>query len=155
MTVNLAVDRAVIDRIGGFHEGMGARSGWPITGEDSHFAWKAIEANISIYYQPEAVVLHRVPASRTTRRFLLNRCWLEGISLLDVEEKRGILSDERLRNHIRWHWRHARQTAASLVRFRSAFFWNDPSVFEALCHAATSLSIHQRARKLLTREDIA
>jgi GT2 family glycosyltransferase len=149
ITVNLAVDRAVIDRIGGFHEGLGARSGWPITGEDSHLAWKAIEAGIPLYYQPEAVVLHRVPGSRMKRRFLLRRCWREGISLLDIEEKRGILSDERLRGHVRWHRGHFLRKVASLARLPSVFFWKDPRVFEVLGYAATSLGIFQRARYLL------
>ncbi|HEX7580511.1 MAG TPA: hypothetical protein VF580_10965, partial [Thermoanaerobaculia bacterium] len=151
MTVNLAVDREVIDRIGGFHEGLGARSGWPITGEDSHFAWKAIEAGIPVYYQPEAVVLHRVPASRMNRRFLLSRCWREGISLLDIEEKRGILSDERLHAHVRWHRGHVLRRVVSLAVLPSVFFWNDPRVFEVLSYAATSLSIVWRARHLLAQ----
>ncbi len=149
MTVNLAVDRNVVDQIGGFHEQVGRRSGWRITGEDSHFAWKAIEAGVPVYYQPEAVVCHRVPASRTSRRFLLERCYLEGISLLDIEEKRGILSDERLRGHIRWHQRHVLRRAASLARFPSLFPWNDSRVIETLCHLTVSVSIVRRARHLL------
>jgi glycosyltransferase involved in cell wall biosynthesis len=149
MTVNLSVTREVIDKLGGFHEEVGPRTGWRISGEDSHFAWKAIEACVPVYYQPEAVVLHRVPASRMTRRFLLDRCWLEGISLLDIEEKRGILSDERLRGHIGWHRRRALQKVASLAKFPSVLFWNDPRVLEALGGAATNLSIVHRARQLL------
>jgi len=149
MTVNLAVNREVIDRIGGFHEEVGPRSGWRISGEDSHFAWKAIEAGIPVYYQPEAIVLHRVPASRISRRFLLGRCWLEGISLLDIEEKRGMLSEERLRSHTRWHRRHFVRRVASLARLPSLCPWDDPRVFEVLSYATTSLSIIRRARHLL------
>lgn len=149
MTVNLAVDRNVIVRIGGFHEEVGPRTGWRVSGEDSHFAWKAIEAGIPIYYQPEAVVRHRVPANRMSRRFLLGRCWREGISLLDIEEKRGILTIERLRGHVRWHRRHVLRCAASLVACPSLTPWNDPRVIEALSHLSISASIVRRAQLLL------
>jgi GT2 family glycosyltransferase len=147
--VNLAAHRDVIDRIGGFHEGVGQRSGWRATGDDSFFAWKAMEAGIPIYYQPEAVVYHRVPASRMTRRFLLERCYLEGVTLLDVEEKRGILTDERLRGHIRWHRRHLLRKVASLVKLPSLAPWNDSRVLETLSHMALSASIVRRGRRLL------
>jgi GT2 family glycosyltransferase len=150
MTVNLAVDREALDKIIGFHEGLGRRSGWRVTGEDSHFAWKAIEAGIPIYYQPEAVVRHRVPASRMNRRFLLKRCYEEGISLLDIEEKRGILTDERLRSHVRWHRRHALKRAAALATFPSLAPWDDPRVIEALSQISLSVSIVRRGHHLLS-----
>jgi GT2 family glycosyltransferase len=150
MTVNLAVDRKALDEIIGFHEGLGRRSGWSVTGEDSHFAWKAVEAGIPIYYQPEAVVRHRVPASRMNRRFLLKRCYEEGISLLDVEEKRGILTSERLEAHIRWHRRYLLRRVASLATLPSFSPWNDPRVLETLSQIALSVSIVRRGTHLLS-----
>ena len=149
--VNLAADRDAIDRIGGFDEEIGQRSGWRATGDDSLFAWRAIEAGIPIYYQPEAVVRHRVPASRMSRRFLLERCYLEGISLLDVEEKRGILSDERLRSHVWEHRRRLLRRMASLATMPSLAPWNDPRVLETLSQMALSASFVRRGRHLLAQ----
>ena len=151
MTVNLAVDREALDRTVGFHEGLGRRTGWRVTGEDSHFAWKAIEAGIPIYYQPEAIVWHRIPANRMNRRFLLARCYEEGISPLDIEEKRGILSDERLRAHVRWHRRHVLKRVASLATLPSITPWNDPRVIEALSQISLSISIVRRGHHLVSR----
>jgi GT2 family glycosyltransferase len=147
--VNLAVDREVVDRIGGFHEDVGQRPGWNATGDDSYFAWRAIEAGIPIYYQPSAVVHHRVPASRLTRRFLLERCYLEGIALLDVEEKRGILTSERLERHMRWHHVYLMRKVASLVKRPSFAPWNDPRVIETLSKIALSISIIRRGHVLM------
>jgi GT2 family glycosyltransferase len=149
--VNLAADREVVDRIGGFHEDVGQRPGWNATGDDSYFAWRAIEAGIPIYYQPAAVVLHRVPASRLSRRFLLGRCYLEAIALLDVEEKRGILTVERLQGHVRWHRRSLLRKTASLAALPSLAPWNDPRVLETLCHVALSVGILRRGRRLLAQ----
>jgi GT2 family glycosyltransferase len=153
--VNLAADRGVIERIGGFHEDVGQRPGWNATGDDSYFAWRAIEAGIPIYYQPSATVLHRVPASRASRRFLLGRCYLEGITHLDVEEKRGILTGERLRGHVRWHRRHFLKRLASLVTLPSLSPWNDPRVLEVLSQMALSAAIVRRGRFLLSQPAFA
>jgi GT2 family glycosyltransferase len=151
MTGNMAVYREVFDRIRGFNEQVGPRSGWRISGEDSLFAWKAIEAGIPIYYQPEAIVHHRIPAIRMSRRFILERCWREGISLLDIEEKRGILTAERLRGHVRGHRRHVLRRAASLAASPSLSPWNDQRVMESLCYMAISASIVRRGRHLLAQ----
>ena len=83
-----------------------------------------------------------------SRRFLLERCWLEGISLLDIEEKRGILTDERLRGHVRWHLRHVAEKGASLATLPSLAPWNDPRVFEVLSEWL-SASASSGARRLL------
>lgn len=149
MTVNLAVDRRVIERIGAFNEDVGPRTGWRISGEDSLFSWKAIEAGFPIYYQPDAVVLHRVPKARMKRSFLLERSFTEGISLIDIEEKRGILDPARLRGHISWHRRHVVRKVLSLAKYPSLAPWNDPRVFEALSYAATSVGIVRTCRERL------
>ena len=149
--VNLAADRGVIDRIGGFDEEIGQRSGWRATGDDSLFAWRAIEMGIPIYYQPAAIVHHRIPASRASRRHLIDRCYLEGIALLDVEEKRGILTHERLRGHVRWHRRNLLKKVASLATLPSLAPWNDARVLETLSQIALSVSIVRRGTHLLAQ----
>ena len=149
--MNLAVDRSVIDRIGVFHEGVGQRPGWRATGDDSFFAWKAIEAGIPIYYQPAAVVFHRVPPSRATRRFLLERCYLEGITHLDMEEKRGILRRTAFAATSAGTAATSLKSAGSLATLHSLAPWNDPRVFETLGRMALSVGIVRRGARLLAQ----
>ena len=125
-----------------------SKAGWILQAPPSPMR-RAIEAGIPIYYQPAAVVHHRVPASRLTRRFLLERCYLEGISLLDVEEKRGILTSERLERHMRWHHIHLMRKVASLLGRPSFAPWNDPGVLETLSKIALSISIIRRGHLLM------
>jgi len=51
----------------------------------------------AIQYQPEGIVYHRVPVSRTTLRFLVHRSWVEGTSKADVRSiyLGGVLQHDR------------------------------------------------------------
>lgn len=149
MTVNLAIDRGVFQAIGGFDESMGPRTGWKISGEDSLLAWRALEAGVPIWFQPQAVVRHRVPKDRMRRGFLLDRSFNEGVSLMHIEEKRGLLTPERVRGHVRWHRRHVLRKLLSLAKYPSLAPWNDPRVFEALSYAWTSRGVVASCRERL------
>lgn len=149
MTVNVAIDRSVFERLGGFDESVGPQTGWKISGEDSLFAWRALEAGVPIWYQPDAVVRHRVPKERMRRGFLLERSFNEGTSLMHIEEKRGLLTRERLRAHVSWHRRHVLRKILSLVKYPTLSPWNDPRVFEALSYAWTSRGVVTACRDRL------
>jgi len=56
MTVNAAITRRKLESLGGFNERIGARPGWPVTGEDSLLGWRVRETGGRIYYQPDALV---------------------------------------------------------------------------------------------------
>lgn len=149
MTGNLAVRRAVIERLGGFDERAGPRPGRPISGEDSLFAWKALEAGLEVYYQPDAVVHHRVPRNRMTRKYYLRRSFLEGVSLVDVEERRGILTLERVAELLDAHRKIRRERWLSALGRVSIAPWRDPRLLSHLGEAALSSGIVSSCRRVL------
>ncbi|BDG05822.1 glycosyltransferase family 2 protein [Anaeromyxobacter oryzae] len=149
MTGNLVVRRAVVERLGGFDEQAGPRPGRPISGEDSLFAWNALGAGFRIFYQPDAVVHHRVPRARMKRRFYLTRCYREGISLVDVESKRGALTADRLDGMLAWHRRNRWRRAFKALGRLSLAPWNDPKLLEQLGEAALSAGIVATCRDVL------
>jgi GT2 family glycosyltransferase len=155
MTGNLAVRREVIERVGGFDEAAGPKPGRPISGEDSLFAWHALGAGFRIFYQPEAVVHHRVPRARMKRSFYLRRCYREGVSLMDVEHKRGILTPERLDAMVAWHRKNARRRFRHALGRVSLAPWNDPKVLEDLGEAALSAGVVSTCLKLRRGEAVS
>lgn len=77
---NMAVRRAVIDRVGGFHPGLGRTGGALLGQEQAEFFYRTRREGQVGVYVPEMVVSHHVPASRLTRRYF-RRWWFgKGIS---------------------------------------------------------------------------
>jgi glucosyl-dolichyl phosphate glucuronosyltransferase len=75
---NCGAARSVFDQLGLFRTDLGAgASGF---GEDTEFSQRVVAAGIPVTYCPDALVLHQVPPSRMTRRFLLRRCYFSGQS---------------------------------------------------------------------------
>jgi glycosyltransferase involved in cell wall biosynthesis len=75
---NFGAMRSVYERLGPFRSDLGA--GAAGFGEDTEFGQRMAAAGIPVIYCPDALVLHLVPPSRTTRRFLLRRCYFSGQS---------------------------------------------------------------------------
>jgi len=71
---NMAVRRAVIERVGGLRDDLGKLEGSLRTGEDHEFFLRMIHAGFRGIYEPTAVVYHRVPAERLKRSYF--RRWL-------------------------------------------------------------------------------
>ena len=75
---NFGAMRGVYEQLGPFRSDLGAgASGY---GEDTEFGRRMTAAGIPVTYCPDALVLHRIPPARTTRRALLRRCYLSGQS---------------------------------------------------------------------------
>lgn len=86
---NMSVRRELMGSVGGFREGFGnvvlrtpsqpakARLS---TCEETDFCIRVVQAHPQMrwLYQPTATVFHRVPAERSTLRYFMGRCWLEG-----------------------------------------------------------------------------
>ncbi len=149
MTVNAAIKRAKLASLGGFNERIGARPGWPVTGEDSLLGWRVRETGGSIYYQPDALVHHRVPVSRMRRRFYVRRSYLEGVCLVDVEEKRGLLTPERLDELVRSHRGCYRAQLGKALRRLWRLPWNDPKFIGTVGELALSAGIVDACRRVL------
>jgi len=61
---NMAVRRSVLDSIGGWNPELGKLKDTLRTGEDHEFALRLVAAGFKGVYEPDASVLHRVPADR-------------------------------------------------------------------------------------------
>lgn len=61
---NMAVRRSAVDRVGGWNPQLGKLKNTLRTGEDHEFALRLSAAGFSGIYEPQASVLHRVPAER-------------------------------------------------------------------------------------------
>jgi glycosyltransferase involved in cell wall biosynthesis len=71
---NMAVRRAVVDRVGGLRTDLGKLDGSLRTGEDHEFFLRMLDAGCRGVYEPDAVVHHWVPAARLERQYV--RKWL-------------------------------------------------------------------------------
>jgi glycosyltransferase involved in cell wall biosynthesis len=71
---NMAVRRAVVDRLGGLRTDLGKLAGTLRTGEDHEFFLRMLRAGCVGSYEPTAVVHHWVPRARLTREYF--RDWL-------------------------------------------------------------------------------
>lgn len=75
---NMAVRRSVLDRIGGWNPDLGKLKNTLRTGEDHEFALKLAAAGFTGVYEPEACVLHRVPADRLRLGYFFRWCYGNG-----------------------------------------------------------------------------
>jgi len=82
MGCNMSFRRSVFDSIGGFSEDLGRVGKTPLGGEETEFCIRARRARpgAAIVFEPAAVVRHRVSADRVRWRYLLSRCYSEGLS---------------------------------------------------------------------------
>ena len=106
ISANFAVLKAVIESIGGFDTRIGfnnKHSHRLMTGEDSLVGLKIQEQGYSIYYQPEARVLHSVRESKLRRRFFLNRHFWEGATIVAIRDLQDPGQSLTLKGNIRCH----------------------------------------------------
>ena len=79
----MAVRRTVFGSVGGFEEALGrTRTGLPLGCEETELCIRARAADPAgrFVYEPEAVCHHRVVPDRATWRYLVRRCFAEGLS---------------------------------------------------------------------------
>jgi glucosyl-dolichyl phosphate glucuronosyltransferase len=90
---NMSFRRSVLVDVGGFSDSLGRVGATPSGCEETELSIRAAAARPGrkIVYEPEAVVLHHVPVSRTNWAYFRSRCWREGVSKADVTR----LSDPR------------------------------------------------------------
>lgn len=88
---NMSFRRQLFDAIGGFRDGLGRIGENPVGGEETELCIRAArhDARTQFLYQPRAVVRHHVPASRTTWRYFMARCFAEGVSKAAITRSVG------------------------------------------------------------------
>jgi glucosyl-dolichyl phosphate glucuronosyltransferase len=100
MGCNMSFRRSVFAEIGGFSEMLGRIGRTPLGCEETELCIRARQHDRSarIVFEPAALVDHRVSSDRLTWRYLLSRCWAEGVSKAAVSRLVGsgdALSTER------------------------------------------------------------
>lgn len=78
---------------GGFDVALGPRAGTPLVNDDVELSRRLVAGGARLRYVPGATVVHELPASRLTRRYLMRRLWAQGRS--DWIMDRGRLAGER------------------------------------------------------------
>ncbi|WP_248959281.1 glycosyltransferase family 2 protein [Sphaerisporangium perillae] len=101
---NAAFRREVVGEVGGFHSGIGrsvqGRKSRPLGCEETEFCIRLSQRRPGsiMMFEPQAIIGHRVPASRATFRYFRSRCYAEGLSKALVAQSVGAgdgLSSER------------------------------------------------------------
>ena len=97
---NMAFRRRVFTVVGGFRNDFGRVGTTPTGAEETEFCVRLAhhDPTWQVLYVPTARVQHRVPATRATWRYFLNRCYGEGLSKAHLRRVAGVrraLSSER------------------------------------------------------------
>ncbi len=97
---NMSFRREVLDRVGGFSDGIGRVGHRPVGCEETELCIRVGAAfpDAVILYDPAARVSHRVPRARASWRYFCARCFSEGLSKALVAQAAGTnrgLSSER------------------------------------------------------------
>lgn len=86
-----------------------------LSNEEVSLCKKLWNKGVQMYYAPDAVVYHRVPAVRATRRWLLRRIYWQGISDVVLEEDLNPSARVALVRHALGTLRHAMGDVAGAV----------------------------------------
>jgi GT2 family glycosyltransferase len=97
---NMSLRTEELRQIGGFREGVGRIGTTPLGCEETEACIRMARQfpGGQIRFEPTARVHHHVPAERATWRYLIRRCWAEGLSKAQVTALTGrssALADER------------------------------------------------------------
>lgn len=78
---NMAFHRSVFDTYGLFREELGRRGDQLIGGEDREIFGRLFEDNAPIFYEPEAIVAHKVEQERISKKYIRQWFWDVGKTL--------------------------------------------------------------------------
>lgn len=83
---NMAIRRPALDSVGGWNPDLGKLKDTLRTGEDHEFALRLGAAGFKGVYEPEASVLHRVPAERLRLAYFAQWCFGNGQIVAGLEQ---------------------------------------------------------------------
>jgi GT2 family glycosyltransferase len=88
---NMSFRREVFETVGGFREDVGRVGTRPLGCEETELCIRVYQnwADKFLLYNPRALVHHKVPASRTSRRYFAARCFSEGQSKALISQSVG------------------------------------------------------------------
>ncbi|MHA2239105.1 MAG: glycosyltransferase family 2 protein [Candidatus Hodarchaeales archaeon] len=79
---NMSFKRSVIEEAGYFNTNVGRIGNKLLGHDDTEFGIRVTEkfSGLKILYEPDAIVYHRVPKTRSTLKYVINRSFAEGFS---------------------------------------------------------------------------
>lgn len=80
LTAAMAVERRLLEEVGGFWEELGPRPGAHLTNDDVQLCRAVHRAGARVRYVPAATVTHEVDPQRLRRRYVLRRAYQQGRS---------------------------------------------------------------------------
>lgn len=87
MGANLAFPKWVFDDLGSFHTALDRMGGNFFSGGDSDMIRRIRQAGLEVWFAPEAVVKHQMPASRTTFRYAARHAFDSARSRVIIRSK--------------------------------------------------------------------
>ena len=75
---NMAFQKEMFEKYGGFRLDLGPRPGSELRNEDTEFGRRLLTAGERLRYEPSATVYHRVPEERLTKGYFLKFCFDHG-----------------------------------------------------------------------------
>jgi len=136
---NIAFRRDILTQLGGFNPHLGRRGNVLLSGEEADIVERIRFQGLPVYYAGQAAVLHAVPPSRRSRRWLWSRLFWDGASqpLIDshIKKSRGF--------YVRQGFYDLRRMISFAMRSCLALAWLDGR--GSLEHA---LALAQRAGRL-------
>ncbi len=75
-----SVKREVLYKVGGFSQFLSKRFNMPISAEVAHLCRRLHKAGYTLWYEPNACVVHRVSQARLKRAFFIGRAYWQGRS---------------------------------------------------------------------------
>ncbi len=77
---NFALSRRVVEQIGLFDTAMGRKNGTLLSGEDTEYSHRIVQAGFQMAYAARAVIGHKVAPERLTTRWLARRYFWQGVT---------------------------------------------------------------------------
>ncbi len=84
--LNMGFRRWVFDQIGLFNPKLGRVKGSLLSNEEVDIFWRIAQAGLKVYYAPEALLYHRIPASRSDPKWIIERYYWQGISTVVFDQ---------------------------------------------------------------------
>ncbi|MGA7180850.1 MAG: glycosyltransferase family 2 protein [Thiobacillaceae bacterium] len=75
---NFGLRKAAFDRVGGFDDMLGRKGDDNTGGEEVDFYRRLLAARLLVWWTPEAVIYHRIQASKLSRRYFLDLHFRQG-----------------------------------------------------------------------------
>jgi len=111
---NMAIRRPALETVGGWNPELGKLKDTLRTGEDHEFALRLVAAGFKGVYEPEASVLHRVPADRLRLAYFARWCY--GNGQMEAGLERDYPSTDRyLLSAPRYLWRRLGKDLLSIL----------------------------------------